>query len=77
MPRAVQEAWAGAGDGLWASDADAAAAGIMNQAVMTSLQPGVRYFYVYGDVSMGTSRERSFVMGPAWPRQHAECACDG
>lgn len=34
-------------------------------ATMTDLQPGVRYFYVYGDSQWGKSAEHSFVMGPA------------
>lgn len=37
----------------------------MNIASMTGLQPGKRYFYVYGDEQLGKSQERSFVMGPA------------
>ena len=36
----------------------------MNYAVMNGLQPGVRYFYIYGDAKLGKSKERTFVMGP-------------
>ena len=37
----------------------------MNHAVMNDLQPGQRYFYVYGDEKLGRGKEHSFVTGPA------------
>lgn len=39
--------------------------GTLNSAIMHNLQPGTRYYYMYGDDKLGRSQEHSFMTAPA------------